>query len=38
MVTDVRELKGILQISGRQPVSVAAMDEAIRKRVRVKPR
>lgn len=36
MVTDVRELKGILKVSGRQPVSVAAMDEAIRKRVRAK--
>ena len=37
MVTDVRELKGILHVSGRQPVSVVAMDEAIRKRVRAKP-
>ena len=38
MVTDVRALKGILKVSGRQPVSVAAMDEAIRKRVRAKQR
>jgi AbrB family looped-hinge helix DNA binding protein len=38
MVTDVRELKGILQVSGRQPVSVAAMNEAVRKRVRAKQR
>jgi antitoxin PrlF len=34
MVADVRELKGLLKVSGRQPVSVAAMNEAIRKRVR----
>ena len=34
IVTDVRELKGMLQVSGRQPMSVAAMNEAIRKRMR----
>jgi antitoxin PrlF len=38
VVTDVRELKGILHVSGRQPVSVTAMNEAIRKRVRAKQR
>jgi hypothetical protein len=38
MMTDVCELKGILNVSGRQPVSVAAMDEAIRKHVRDKQR
>jgi hypothetical protein len=36
MVTDVRALKGILTVAGRQPVSVAAMDEVIRQRVRAK--
>ena len=34
MVADVRELKGILNVSGRQPVSAATMDEAIRQRAR----
>ena len=38
MVTDVCELKGILKVSGRQPLSVAAMDEVSRKRVRAKQR
>jgi AbrB family looped-hinge helix DNA binding protein len=33
MVTDVCELKGMLNVPGRQPVSVAAMHEAIRKRM-----
>ena len=36
MVADVRELKGILNVSGRQPVPVATINEAIRQRVRAK--
>lgn len=35
-VTDVRDLKGILHVSGRQPVSVATMNETIHKRARAK--
>ena len=36
VVTDVRELKGILHVPGRQPVSVADMNEAIRQRAKAK--
>jgi AbrB family looped-hinge helix DNA binding protein len=32
VVTDVRELKGLLHKSGRQPVSIMAMQNAIRTR------
>ncbi len=32
VVTDVRELKGVLKIPGRKPVSVSAMKQTVRKR------
>jgi AbrB family looped-hinge helix DNA binding protein len=38
VVTDVRELKGLLHKSGRQPVSIMAMQKAIRTRAeRIQP-
>lgn len=32
VVTDVRELKGMLKIPGRKPVSVSTMKQTVRKR------